>query len=809
VQDIRSAFRAIAAHRWFSAAIVATLALGIGINATVFALSDAVLFKPLPFPHGDRIVVVVSTQLSNGATRMNMSYPDFVDLRARASSFARLEARLGYDSVISEATVPPESVPVGRVTAGLFALTSVSPVLGRALSADDERADAPAVMVIGYGLWRARYNQARDVVGRVVRVNDLPVTIVGVMPDGYAFPNNEQAWMPLRPVDHERDARDNRSLIVMGLLKPGVSIASAGREVDAIAAQLAASWPATNRGIGANALTFNQRFNNGPVRTVFQLILAAVGLVLLVACANVANMMLSAALKRHRDIAIRTALGASRVRVVRQLLVESVMLGLAGGVIGLGLALAGVHLFNVAVTPENTGKPSWIVFAVDYRVLAYLVAISVGSAVVFGLAPALRSARVDVNDVLKEGGRGGSGRSGWLSDALVVAQFTMAVVLLTASGLMLRSLLAGEHINAWMPSDRLLTASVQLPASRYPDADARIRFFEAALPRLAALPGVTQAAVMTMAPGLGAPRDRIEIDGHLVDTPNDRPLVARVAVSDAYFAAIDLPIVRGRAFEAADGRPGHEAAVVSRAFASRYWPNEDPIGRRFRFNNDRTPGPWLTVVGVSGDVVMSVTNASRGEVEPFVITPYRQSADGGVMLALRTAGAPAALTNVLRRTMQAADPELVVSRVDSLDAQLRAELWPYRVFGTLFFVFALAALAMAAVGLYAVMSQQTTRRTREIGIRMALGATPLRVLGTVMRRGIVQIAIGLALGIGAAFAVTRTMRSLLVGVEPTDPATFVTSAIVLVSVGVAACWLPARRASAMPAVRALAEGDGR
>jgi predicted permease len=804
VQDIRYALRAIAAHRWFSAAVVATLALGIGINTTVFALSDAVLFKPLPFPHGNRIVAVVSTQPSNGATRMNVSYADFTDLRAQTSSFDRLEARLGTRGVLAEQAVPPESVSIGRVTAGLLALTSVSPVLGRTLRVDDERADAPAVMVIGYGLWRARYNESRDVVGRVVRIDDLPVTIVGVMPEGFAFPNNEQAWTPLRPADHDHDTRDDRSLFVIGVLKPRASIASAARDVDAVARRLADAYPATDRGIGANVMTFNDRFNGGKARTVFQLMLAAVGLVLLVACANVANMLLGAALKRHRDIAIRTALGASRMRIVRQLLVESVTLGLAGGLIGLALTVAGVHLFNLGVTPENTGKPSWILFAVNYRVLAYLVAVSVGSAIVFGLAPALRSARVDVNDLLKEGGRGGSGRSSWLSDALVVVQFTMAVVLLTASGLMMRSLLAGEQINAWMPRDRLLTAHVLLPASRYPDADARLRFFDDVLPRLAALPGATRAALMTSAPGLGAGRDRLEVDGHLIDTPASRPSVPHVSVSDAYFAAIDLPLVRGRAFETVDGRVGHEAAVVSRAFAAKYWPNVDPIGQRLRFNDDQTPGPWITVVGVSGDLVTSVNQA---EIEPVVFTPYRQSGQGDVTLAIRSAGDPSALTNVLRQTMQAADPDLVVSNVETLDAQLRAQLWPYRVFGTVFFIFALAALVMAAVGLYAVISQQTTRRTREIGIRMALGATPIRVLGTVMRRGVVQLAIGLALGIGAALGVTGAMRSLLVGVEPTDPLTFVTSALVLVTVGLAACWLPARRASAMPPVRALAEAD--
>jgi predicted permease len=513
-------------------------------------------------------------------------------------------------------------------------------------------------------------------------------------------------------------------------------------------------------------------------------------------------MMLGAALKRHREMAIRTALGASRWRIVRQLLVESVLLSTMGGVIGLGLTVFGVHAFNLAVTPENTGKPSWIIFEVDYRVLLYLAAVCVGTGIIFGLAPALRSARVDLNHTLKEGGRGGSGRSHWLSSTLVVVQFTLAVVLLAASGLMMRSFLAGQRVNSWVPSSHVLTARVSLPNARYPDKATRLHFYEDMLPRLAAMPDVTHVALLTDAPGLGAGQARFELDGHLIDKPADRPSTTNVTVSSGYFALMNLPIVRGRAFETMDGEPGHEAAIVSRAFAAAYWPNDNPIGKRLRFNGDQKPDPWMTVIGVSGDLVQG---SARADAEPVVFRPFRQSDGGYTLVAVRANGDAAALTNPLRQLMQSADRDIALSNVERLDASLAARLWPYRVFGTLFFVFAATALLMAAVGLYAVMSQATLRRTREIGIRMALGATPARVLRTVMRRGVLQLAIGLAIGLGAAFAATGAMRSLLIGVEPSDPLTFLVTAVVLLLVGLFACWLPANRAATIPPVRALAQ----
>jgi predicted permease len=801
MQDLRFAFRTIAAHRWFSAAVVATLALGIGINTAVFTLANAVLLKPLPFPGGARIVAVVNTRPSQNETRLNMSYPDFLDLRAQATAFDALEAAAFDGAVLSDTDVPAARYRMARVTGGLFRLTGTPPVLGRDFSPADEVPGA-AVVILSASVWRARYQASPAVIGRLVHVNEKPATVIGVMPEGFHFPNTEDVWMPLAPEGRERDARDARSLLVAGRMKPGQTLATAAADVGSVAARLAGAYPDTNKEIGGGVVTFNDRFNGGRIQTVFLLMFGAVALVLLIACANVANMLLGRALAREREMTIRTALGASRWQIIRQLLVESVLLSSIGGVVGLGLATSGIHAFDRAV--QDVGKPSWILFTVDYRVLAYCAAVCVGSAVVFGLAPAVRSSRVDLNHVLKEGGRGGSAKGGWVSEGLVVVQFTLAVILLTASGLFLRSFLAGSAVNAWVPRDHILTARVELPAKRYVDAAARSRFFDALNTELAHLPGVERAAVMTVGPGLGAPVSRLETEDALVEVPASRRTAPTVAVSADYFPMIGLSITRGRNFQSGDGEAGHEVAIVTPAFAASFWPGQDPIGRRLRFNAEHTPEPWATVVGVSGDLVQ---RSNVAEPEPVVFVPFRQSDMVSGMLSVRTTGNAALLANTVRQRVQRVDAGLALSDVKTIDELLASQRWPYRVFGTVFFVFAVSALLMACVGLYAVMSHATGRRTREIGIRMALGATPTGILGTVMRRGVIQLGLGLTVGLTAAIATTRTMRVLLVGVQPNDPVTFVVSGGILMAVGIAACWLPARRASAIAPVQALAHQD--
>ncbi|MEO7189420.1 MAG: ABC transporter permease [Vicinamibacterales bacterium] len=802
MSDWRFAVRMIAVHRWFSLAIIATLAVGIGVNATVFTLSSAVLFKPLPFQDGERVVVVGATdRLKNG--RLGMSYPDVLDMRAAATTFEQLEAVTGGGgaAVLAESERPPERFRMVRVTAGFFHVFRTEAQLGRVLRPDDEALGAPMAVVISDDVWRNRYNSDPHTAGMTIRFNEQPATIVGVMPKGFRLPEAEDVWVPLRRSDKGLMDRTNRMLTVFGVLEPGVSIARAQNDLSVVAARLQTAYPDSNKDINAAVKTIHERYVGGKAKTMFSLMLGAVGLVLLIACANVANMMLSRAVGREREMTIRAALGATRWRVVRQLLVEGLILSVCGGVLALGVAAVAVPAFDRALVDAQ--KPSWIIFSLDYRVLAYTGALCILATVLFGLAPAIRASRVDLTQGLKEGGRGGSARVGWTSGALVVAQFAFAVVLLTASGLLIRSFMQGQHVNPWLPGASIMSAQVDLPRERYSDREARRRFFDEVQTRLAGLPGVVRGGLVSRLPGLGTSRTRIEIDGATTDQRDTRPSVLWVMASDSYFETVGLPIVRGRGFDARDGAPGGEAAVVSRTFAARHWPDSDAVGRRLRFNDD-SPEPWMTVIGVTDDIVASVQEAAP---EAVVFVPYRQQDPSSLVLAVRTAGGATSAAGLVRTTVQALDRDLPLYNVNTVDRLVYAERWPYRVFGTVFFVFAASALLMAAVGLYAVVSQSTGRRTREIGIRMAIGATPRHILIDVLRGGSIQIGIGLVLGVPAAFGLAGQMRNLLLGVVPTDPVVFLSTTSLLVTVGLVACWLPARRAARIEPVRALAEAE--
>ncbi len=732
---------------------------------------------------------------------MNVWYADYRDLAARSHTFESLEAVSMVPGVMSDTDHPAERFRMGRISAGLFGMLHVAPALGRGLVADDDDPGAALVVLLGSGIWKTRYGSDADVVGRIVRVNDQPATIVGVMPDGFMFPNQEQMWIPFVPTAAEQQDRGIRPLQIVGMLKPRASMADAAADLNGVERGLAADYPKTHERLSVRVDTFNQWFNGGPIRLVFLLMMVAVGFVLLIACANVANLMLSRALARQREVTIRTALGASRWRIVRQLLVESVVLSTLGGLFGLGLALLGIRAFDAAVA--TVGKPYWIDFSMDYRVFVYFAAICVASGVLFGLAPALRTSRSDVHAIIKDGARAvGSRQSTWLSGSLVVVQFTLAVVLLAGAGLFMRMFLAAQQMNAWMPSGQILQALVELPADRYPDRDARTRFFDAVLERAAALPGVERAALTTNSPGYGSRTRRVEVDGAPAVPVDQRPEAGSVTVSRGYFQVIDLPIRQGRGLEAVDGLAGHEAAVVTPEFATKFWPDGSAVGQRFRFVEDAGPGPWTTVVGVTGSIVQDQNRVTQ---MPVAFLSYREDEPTFVTFMLRAAGDPTALAGPLRSAVRTVDDRLPLFTVSTLTAVHHDQNWPYRVFGTVFFVFAIVALAMAAVGIYAVVAQSTSRRTREIGVRMALGATAGGILSMVLARGAWQLGTGLVLGLAAAFATTRVLKSLLPLVSPTDPIVFGGAALLLVTVGVFACWLPARRAAALNPVQALRE----
>ncbi|MEO5960001.1 MAG: ABC transporter permease, partial [Opitutaceae bacterium] len=714
--DLRFALRMIATHRWFSAAIIVTLALGIGINSTVFTLVNAVLFKPVPIPGGERLVTVSHQNLKKPENFSGVSLPEFRTFKAQSRSFDGLEAFSGGQVVLSERDNPPERYRMGRITSGLFGMLSTPPVLGRGFTAENDQAGAETVVLLGHGVWQKRYGGSREVIGRAVRINGQPATIIGVMPAGFKFPQNEDVWIPLVPTE-ELEKRSNRALQVFGLMKRGTSIDAASADLAVLAGQHATSFPDTNKDLGAAVRTFHDTYNAGQIRTVFLMMLGAVGFVLLIACANVANMMLSRAVARAREIAVRAAMGATRWQLIRQLLVESVLLSCLGGLLGLGLAMAGVHAFELAT--RDVGKPYWILFEMDYVAFVYFAALSVLSGIVFGLVPALRASRVDLNSVLKDGTpSGGSVRGGKLTATLVVLQFALTVVLLAGAGMMIRSFFAAQAINPFVRAESIFTVRIQLPegkGDRYEQPANRLQFWDKLLPPLAALPGVTHAAATSSFPGLGSSGRDIEVEGKPNENPEQPSRAQMIVQTPGYLAAIGQSILMGRGFNEIDGETGKEAAVVTRDFAAKYWPNSPAVGQRFRFIQNKKPGAWMTVIGVCTDIVQNMQ--ARETPPPLVYISHRQEPWGWMGLLLRTTSDPNTLSAPVRTTVQNLDQDLPLFEVRTLTAALDRQRWFLNVFGTLFGVFALSALAMASVGIYAVVAQSTARRTREIGIR--------------------------------------------------------------------------------------------
>ena len=795
VQDVRYSVRGIMGRRWFSAAIVITLALGIGLNTMVFTLVYAVLLKPVPVPNGARLVSITNRSLSRNRGSVDMSYPDFQEYRSQgAALFESFEATQNDGGILSEQGIPPQQYPLQHATGGIFSMVHAQALLGRAFSPSDDRPGAAPVLVISYNVWKDRYSGSPGVIGRRVMLNGRPETIIGVMPEGFHYPVNSDLWIPLASSPN-LGKRDNRLLRAYAILKPGVSLRQASVALDGIAARLAKQFP-EDKDVGISVLTFNQRFNGGPIRIVFLLMLGAVGFVLLIACADVANMMLSRSLSRQREMSIRTALGATRWRIVRQLLIESILLSTAGGILGLGLADAGVRWFDLQTAAI---RPYWIEFTMDYSVFGYFAALCIASGLLFGIAPALRSSKSDLVDVLKEGAHSvGRRRGGWLSGGLVVCQFALTLVLLTGAGIFIHSLFRSLTVNPFIPAKQLTTARLMLPDSRYKDKDARLRFYDQLLPRLRAIPGVSHAAMVSETPGESPGRQQIELEHEPIASPTKRPWVFRVAASPGYLETIHLPLLRGRDFGETDGTAGREAAILTRDAAVHLWPGQDPIGKRFRlFDDKNSPGDWVMVIGISADLVQDLQTS---DPVPVVFLAYRQLGWNNQSLVVESAADP---VESIRKVVQSLDPELPLAAPSRLNKAIEREEWSLSLFGKIFLAFALIALVMASVGIYAVIAHATSSRTQEIGVRIALGATMRNVMLLVMKRGLWQIAVGLLLGLGAALPVGRIMASLPIGASRSEPAILLVVAIALASVGAFACGLPAGRAAGLDPVKAI------
>ncbi len=631
----------------------------------------------------------------------------------------------------------------------------------------------------------------------------MAYAIIGVMPERMRFPTNADMWRPLQPPAPET-RRTSRQTGVFGRLANGVTWNQAAIEMAGISRELQAAYPESNTNIESRLMTFNERFNGGPIRLIFLSLLGAVGFVLLIACANVANLLLARSAYRTREMAVRTALGASRGRIVRQLLIESVMLACLGGLLGLSLTAVGVRLFDAAVA--DVGKPYWIAFTIDLSVFGYFAAICLATGIVFGLAPALQVSKTNLNDLMKEGGRGQSGgaRARWLTSSLVVAELTLTLALLTGAGLMARSFLKLYTLDLGFETNHLLTLRTQLVESKYPKPEQRQIFYDSLLARLRALPGVTQAGMASTLPLSGSGSSLYEIEGRPVSTAPTRPRVSVVDAGPGYFETLGVQALRGRVIRETDGAPGAEVIVINQRLASELFANEDPLGRRMRVMEgpkEDKPGPWLTVVGVSPTIRQGEVQA----LEPAAVLyrPSRMNPPTGTAMLVRTTGDPASMIGAVREAAKALDPDQPLFGVRTLNDGIAEARWPYRVFGTLFVIFAIIALILSSVGIYAITSYSVTQRTPELGLRLALGAQASQISWLILRTGLWQLGIGLTLGLGAAFGVSQILKSLVAQIPAVDPVTFIAITVLLTVVMLTACLIPARRATRMDPLAAL------
>jgi predicted permease len=811
--DLRFALHLIVKDRWYSVTAVAALALGIGVNAAVFTLVDGALIRGLPFKDPSRLFMLGSPrQPAVPDVSPEVSYPDLLDWRADSRTFSGIAGFEAVNVNVSDPRAAAQQARATIVTPNTFSVLGQQPLVGRDFTDADGRQGAEPVTILGYTLWQTRYNGDPSIVGQAIKINGISTTVVGVMPRDMMFPSNSELWKPFVPAAGG-DARGARLLDAFGRLSGGKTVAQAESEMNAIAVRLARAYPASNRNFPVVSIeTFNDRYMGGGAREVFLSMMGAVAFLLLIACANVANLLLSRSAQRAREIAVRIALGATRWRIMRQLLIESVLLGIFGGLIGLGLAAAAVHLFDVAV--QNTGKPYWVVFTMDYRVFGFLAAVCVGTGLLFGLAPALHVSRTNVNEILKEGGRGNAGgrRVRWMSNVMVIIELASTLVLLIGAGLMVRSFLEVYHLDLGIRTDHLLTMRLILPDGKYParsttlgGSDPRLVFYDRLLPAIAATPSVEAVALTTSVPPFASGRRGTQIEGETVRGPGEQaPLVGVVTISPAFFEAVGVQLRRGRGFTDADGTPGSDTIIVNEQLAERLFPGVDPLGRRMRFvasADGSAPGTWRTIIGISPNLLHAGTQ--NPEPMPVAYVPIRRDPVRAVSLLVRSRLDPASLVTAVRRDVQSIDQDEPVFAIETMDELLSQARWPYRVFGVVFAVFAAIALVMSALGLYAVLAYAVTQQTAEIGIRMALGARPRDVSWLIFRRALVQLGIGLPLGLLGAFALSRGLGALLVQISPTDPLTFAGISIVLVMVAMTACLIPVRRATRVDPLIAL------
>jgi putative ABC transport system permease protein len=799
IQDIRYGLRVLLKYKGFTAVAVIALGLGIGANTAIFSLVNGVLLRPLQFPDAERIVYFEGKNPAAGITDSNISFRDFTDWSQQTDLFASTAAYWTASANLGADGAEPERVPRAGVTTGFFTVLGVQPFLGRAFLPEEDKPGTITTAIISHGLWKRRFGSDPAIVGKQVQISSRPITVVGVMPPGFEYPEQTQVWVT-SAVNLSEEPRDNRSWSAIARLNPGIDVQQAQTRLSAVNAQLDKQFHETNKGWDVFVSTLHERLVR-EVKPSLLALLGAVGFVLLIACANVANLLLARSAARQKEIAIRAAMGASRTRVLRQMLTESILLSAIGGIAGLVLSLWLTQLL-MSMLPE--GAPRVDQIGIDYRVLTFALGVSALTGILFGIVPALQASKLDVTSALKEGGRSGEGhRRTSVRSLLLIGEVALSLMLLVGAGLLIKSFLRLQEIRPGFNAHNVLISNLALPGAKY-KGQQFVEFFRQLKERLEAAPGVQAVGGSINLP--------LNASGYMIGRgfiPEGRPLTVDEnkdamfsTITGDYFRALQIPLLAGRTFELRDNADAPKVVVVNETVAKRYFGSPaEAIGKRLSIWHDEKF--MREIIGVVGDTKTGSMTTDGGAQ---IYVPHAQDPQWNFMgLVTRTAGDPAPFAATLRREVQALDKDQPIYNVRTMDDVVMNSLGTRRVSMQLFAVFACAALLLAAIGIYGVMAYSVTQRTQEIGLRMALGAQKSDVLGLVIRQGMTLSVIGVIVGLAGAFALTRVIGNLLYGVAATDPTTFLAIPLLLLFVALIACYLPARRATKLDPTIALAQ----
>ncbi len=801
LKDFRLGLRALFKRPASSAIAILAFGLGIGLCATMFSIIYGVYFRGIGVPEAERLTLISRTNPAENVTRMGVDQHDFYDWREQQQSFSGI-AGFSTGTINVSGSGDPERFDGAFVSANLFEVLRVTPALGSTFREGDDATGAPLTVLLGYGVWTSRYDSDPEVVGRTVKVNGEQATIIGVMPDGLRFPEDEEIWIPRRDVRGENPERGTGPWFqVVARLKDGITFDQAALDMSLVAQRLAQEYPESNEGVGVVFSTFIDNAIGEEAAPIFLAMQIATIFVLLIACANVANLLLARAALRTKEAAVRTALGAGKLRVALPLFSEAAALSIGGALLGIVVAFAGIALFDRATT--GLGKPYYMVFTIDLPILFFVVSATALTALASGALPALQTLRTDVNSILKDENRGSSSfRASKLSKILVIGEVALSCALLVGAGLMTKSITKLNNFQFSFDTEHLFTARVGIFVTDYPTREDRGQFFRDLKERLETVPRAQSVALTDRLPATCCSFDRFALEGEVYETDQDYPRANMASISTDFFETFGVEVLRGRDFSLMDDGNAPGVVLVNQRFAERFFPGEDPVGRRIREGTSSSEEDWRTIVGVVPNMQMQGFDQESDPAGYYV--PLAQRDRQFMSIAIQVGGgAPLSIAPDVRAAVRAVDSDLPIYWVRDMPEVIHQETWVYNVFGSLFIVFGAAALFLASVGLYGVLSFSVSRRVQEMGLRMALGAKAKDVIRLVVREGALQLGIGLVLGLGLALAVSRVVALVMFDVEPRDPSVFAAIVLTILWVGFMASLIPALRATRVDPMVAL------